>query len=271
MSSCKLWTRVYFWNIGLIHGEALRGKDREILQREQLFLDVARHILLQDGYSEVSVSRVAERTSFSRGTVYQRFGSKEELITALGIQCRKRLLETVARAAAFDAPPRARMVGIGEAIKLYFSFNPDDQRILKIIDSELILHKVAEDQRKQMDACDIKLFATVLGVIQDAIDGGTLELRNGATPQGILLAFWSMIDGAFAAANGGAPLEEAGITDPIGEAIRNGHYLLDGYGWRPLSHEADYERSSEQIRAEIGRAFNTPAGVEHTATVHSST
>ena len=29
------------------------------------------------------------------------------------------------------------------------------------------------------------------------------------------------------------------------------HVLLDGYGWRPLSHEWDYEKTSERIQVEV--------------------
>ncbi len=233
----------------------LSGKDREIQQREQLFLDVASQILLEDGYSEVSISQIAERTGFSRGTVYQRFSSKEELITTLGLQCRKRLLDAVTWAANFDAATRVRLVGIGEIIRLYFNAYPNDQHILKIIDSELILDKVSDEQREQMQKYDVHIFSVLIAVVQEAIDAGDLELRDGTTPQSLVFAFWAMMDGAFAARMGGAPLEEAGIEDPIGEIARNGHYLLDGYGWRPLSKETGYEKSAAKMRADAEQAF----------------
>jgi len=230
----------------------LKGKKREVHQREQLFLDVAAKVLLEEGYPEVSINRVAESTGFSRGTVYQRFKSKEELVTALGLQCRGRLHDAVTRAIESDGRPRERLVGIGEAISCYVKQYPDDQRVLKIIDSELILQRVGEEQRARMAQYDIHMFEHLAAIIMDAVQQEDLVLRDGATPQGLCFAFWAMMDGAFAASMGGAPLEEVGIVDPIAEVIRNCHYLLDGYGWHPLSSEWDYDTASARIREELG-------------------
>ena len=63
----------------------LKGKQREILEREKLFLEVARALFLRDGFHGVTIGRIARETGFSKGTIYQRFSCKEELIVELGI------------------------------------------------------------------------------------------------------------------------------------------------------------------------------------------
>ena len=227
----------------------MKGKQKEIKAREAHFIRVAREILLREGYQGVSISRVAEATGFSKGTVYQRFGSKEELITALGIECRAKLLEITQKAASFPGRPRERILAIGEMMAFYSKYHADDQRILKLIDAETILEKVPESQQEKMKGYDVQVFQTLVGVIQDAISAGDLVLREDSTAQGLAFAFWAMMDGCFAASMGGAPLEEAGIADPTAEVVRNGHYLMDGYGCRPLSHEWDYEATTRRVRA----------------------
>ncbi len=228
---------------------AMRGKQKEIQAREAHFLQVAREILLSEGYQGVSIGRVAEATRFSKGTVYQRFGSKEELITALGMQCRAKLLETIQMAASFPGCPRERMAALGEAMLFYSKYHADDQRILKLIDAETILEKVPESQQEKMKAYDVQTFQTLLGIIEDAIAEGDLVLRDDSTAQGLCFAFWAMMDGSFSASMGGAPLEDAGIANPIAQVVVNGHYLMDGYGWRPLYRDWDYAATSRRMRA----------------------
>ena len=225
------------------------GKKKEIQLREARFVEVAREILLREGYQGVTINRIAEETGFSKGTVYQRFGSKEELITAIGMDCRAKLLEIVQRGASFPGSPRERMVALGETMAFYVKYQSDNQRILKIIDSEAILQHVPEGQQAQMKRYDIQVFLGVLGIIEEAISAGDLVLRAGSTAQGLCFAFWAMVDGSFDATMGGAPLKEAGIEDPMAEVVRNCHYLMDGYGWHPLSSECDYEAITRRIHA----------------------
>lgn len=226
----------------------MRGKQKEIKAREAHFTQVARDILLREGYQGVTIGRVAEETGFSKSTVYQLFASKEELVTALGMQCRAKLLETVRKAAGFPGRSRERMVALGEAMVFYSKYHADDQRILKLIDSETILDRVPEHQKEKMNSYDVQVFQALVGVIQDAVAEGDLELR-GSTAEGLGLAFWALMDGSFAANMGGAPLKETGIDNPTAEVIRHGHYLMDGHGWRPLSRECDYAAVSQRVRA----------------------
>ena len=173
----------------------MRGKEKEIQAREAHFIQVAREILLREGYQGVSIGHVAESTRFSKGTVYQLFSSKEELITALGIQCRAKLLETIQKAAGFPGRPRERMAALGEAMAFYSKYCDDDQRILKLIDAETILDKVQNGQRDKMKQYDVQIFQTLLEIVQDAVAGGDLVLRGDCTVQGLGFALWALMDG----------------------------------------------------------------------------
>jgi AcrR family transcriptional regulator len=243
---------------------ALLGKKKEIQAREAYFIDVARGILLREGYQGVSINRIAEETGFSKGTVYQRFASKEELITAIGLECRATLLETIQKGASFPGCPRERMLALGEALVFYSKYQSDNQRILKIIDAEAILQKVPEGQQAKMKRYDIQVFLTVLEIIEEAITKGDLVLKGDKTSQGLCFTFWAMMDGSFDASMGGAPLQEVGIDNPTAEVVRNCHYLMDGYGWRPLYSECDYEAITRRIRTHL---MGEPLGDSNLAAV----
>ena len=228
-----------------------------------MFLEVARRLLLEGGYQGLTIGRVAEETGFSKGTIYQRFGSKEGLVVALGIRCREHLLSVIERGAAFDGRPRERLAALGEAVMDYGRLYPHDMRILRMIEAEPILERVPEAQQSEMNAYDVRIFETLVGIAQEAVAAGDLVLNDGCTTAGICFAFWVMVDGAFAASMGGAPLKEAGIPDPMAEVVRSGHYLLDGYGWRPLSTEWDYAETARRVRATV--FAEEVANVQHVA------
>ncbi len=61
-------------------------KQREIRQREAYLLDVARKMLMEHGFSGLSMDRLAEATEYSKGTVYQHFSTKEDLVAALAVR-----------------------------------------------------------------------------------------------------------------------------------------------------------------------------------------
>ncbi|HUY79513.1 MAG TPA: TetR/AcrR family transcriptional regulator [Ktedonobacterales bacterium] len=58
-------------------------KERQRQEREQLILQAAEELLIENGYHETSIDQIAARVGVSKGTIYLHFESKEELIFAL--------------------------------------------------------------------------------------------------------------------------------------------------------------------------------------------
>ena len=58
----------------------LNRKQRERIEREQLILDAARNIINQEGWEHLTMERVAAAVEYSKGTVYNHFSSKEDVV-----------------------------------------------------------------------------------------------------------------------------------------------------------------------------------------------
>ena len=58
-------------------------KERQRSEREQLILNAAEGLLVEKGYSAMSVDEIASHVGISKGTVYLHFPSKEDLLLAL--------------------------------------------------------------------------------------------------------------------------------------------------------------------------------------------
>lgn len=229
----------------------LTRKQREVAQRENLFLDIARRLLLDHGYHGLTMARVAEIAEYSKGTIYLHFSCKEEMIIALVTRGMERRLEMMERAAAFVGRPRERLVALGEAIEFFSRLYPDDMRIFFISNTETIAQKVSEDTLMNMRRCSSRTFALVGGIVRDAVARGDLALSPGTSPEQVAFAMRALVDGAHAATWSWMPPREMGIDNPLGLTKDACLILCDGYGWRPLSEEWDYEDTRRRVWEQV--------------------
>lgn len=229
----------------------LTGKQQELLRRDEHFLETARRIFLEEGYHALTMNRLADETRFSRPTLYDRFGSKEGLLLELGIRAQEELFRLVHAADKFPGRPRERMLGVGEAIRLYSRRYADNMRIVAVIGDEAIAEKTSKEQHERMRQLDEEGFGILVQIVNDAIAGGDLVLPENVRPQSLCLALWAMVDGCAAAMRGSAPLDTMGVGDPLLEIQPSVQRMFDGYGWRPLSSEWDYETTLKQVRMHL--------------------
>ncbi len=83
-------------------------KQREIQEREKKLIQIGRELLLKDGLHGLKLDRVADIAEYSRGTIYQHFRSKEDLLAAMAIESAQRRYELFERASQFAVNPVKR-------------------------------------------------------------------------------------------------------------------------------------------------------------------
>src|SRR5262245_32065143 len=102
----------------------LSRKDRERKNREELFLDTAAQMLLQEGYLGLNLDRLAFKVEYSKGTLYQHFKTKEDLILAIAARSMEQRHAFFTRAATLTGRPRERMTAIGLADLVFVRLHP---------------------------------------------------------------------------------------------------------------------------------------------------
>ena len=106
-------------------------KQRELADREKLILDTAQTMLHQHGYNHLTMERIAETVEYSKGTIYNHFASKEDLVCSLCCRCITNLIEIFERAYLFEGSTRERYSTIGIGFSLYTSYTPWTHRTFK--------------------------------------------------------------------------------------------------------------------------------------------
>jgi AcrR family transcriptional regulator len=77
--------------------------------RARYILEVAQELLLEQGYRGTSMDEIAARVGIAKGTLYQHFPHKEDLVVALLAEHVERFARTVDEAAGSPQPARARL------------------------------------------------------------------------------------------------------------------------------------------------------------------
>ncbi|QDT35661.1 TetR/AcrR family transcriptional regulator [Stratiformator vulcanicus] len=237
-------------------------KQREFEQREALILDVARRLLNDRGYFGFNMDDIAAEIEYSKGTVYQHFKSKEDVLMGLAAAATGKRVEMFARAATFQGRPRERMTAIGCAAQLFVRLFPDHFRVEQVLQMSSIRGKTAEVRQEKLMASEGRCMAIIAGIIRDGIAHGDLSLPKDEPPENIGFGLWSLCMGGYTIAHG-APVAELGITDPYRAIVHNYHHYLDGIRWEPLStafdHDAVWERAGRELFSEEMKMVETAA------------
>ena len=227
------------------------SKGQEIREREGRILDVARDLLVREGYAGVTVGKIAGRLGCSRGTIYNHFPCKEDALLILAARYYERQLAFYERAAAFRGRPRERMFAVAEANELFLRLYPDEASIIEIVCAQAIREKSTSERRAELRECEIRVAAIMEGIVRDAVAQGDLFLPPGATPRSLTFGLWAMTMGGYGTMLGILSIPAVELDTVFEEVRRNCNILADGYQWSPLSTEWDYNETLRRVHNEI--------------------
>lgn len=229
----------------------LERKKREFARREELILDTGRRLLMEVGYLGLTMDSIAKEIEYSKGTIYQHFSSKEEILLALALQCARIEGEFFQRAATFSGKSRERVVALAEAYEIFIRLYPHHFKTAVLILNESIRAKGSSNLRRQLEACEQQIMGVVSGVVRDGLAQGDFASIPEIRPEEMVFGIWTGSFGAFVLMSSDTPLTALGIQDPMKALKFSMHALLDGFGWKPFSSEWDYLATSERVKKEI--------------------
>lgn len=229
----------------------LTPKQLEIQSREQRILDVGQEMLLERGYVGLTMDRVAAEIGVSKGTIYQHFANKEDLLAAVAVRSSDMRASLFERATTFRGRTRERMAAVGTAAELFFALFPHHEQAERVIRASSIAEKISPQRTSRLENCTFRCFGAATGVIRDAIAAGDLELRPEQSVEQVCMGLWNLYIGAFLMNDLDAFIDHPAVIDPMPALFANAQVLLDGFGWAPLSTELDYAASRERVLSEV--------------------
>ena len=249
---------------------ALNEQDQET--REQRILDVALDIMQSETVAGLTIDKVTARVPFSKGTIYNHFTCKEDMITGVCNLSMQLLDDLFARALTFAGNGRERMLAQHYAYLLYARLHP--VRFLLVVSAKTpaVMEKTSERRLEQLRALDESIFGKVLTVVEQAIREGDLILPDHLDPRQVTFANWASSFGTISLLHGhygdttcrdGLQLER--------ELFNNINIVLDGLNWRPLSSDSNYRQTIARIEKELfAEELQSVATLNHQPGVLSS-
>lgn len=137
-------------------------------------LDTTRHLLVQDGYKNLSMRKIARAIGYSATSIYLHFESKDALFHALIEEGMMRLNDVLSEAASGHLDdPVARLRALCESYVRFGLENPEYYEVMFMLHPEHMERYPAEKYRRARRSLD--LFAETLAV---ASEHGAVQLGD---------------------------------------------------------------------------------------------
>lgn len=234
-------------------------KQREIAQRHELILDAAEQLLSEYDYSSLTMEKVAAEIEYAKGTVYQHFTCKEDLLCALCLRHFELMQSLFLRAVRYDGNTRDRMSAVLVAYQLFFRLHRHRFTHINLIKTHHIRDKVSEDMQAKLMHADVTCMQIVGSVTEAAIEQGDLVLDEMSVPE-FLYGLWSSAFGGLMLASSDIPMDKLGVADTSRTLRNHMTKVLDGYQWQPLSKDYDvhavFKAIEERVFAEEFQALD---------------
>lgn len=242
-------------------GKLQDRKQKARQERDELILDCATSILHSQGLHKLNMQAVAAMTDYSKGTIYQHYSCKEDLLTALVIRCGNRLLRLLQKAADYSGSLRCRVALISAAFFYNGTIEREVSGLVPVVKSEDFMQKVQPEHVKQLQNIDNEIFRlacmTFYGEQGKDGDLSTKNILDAA------FGWWAMNWGLNDVINQGWDIERLGFKDPMSFYFRSLNIFLDGLGIAPdptFKSWSDVDQLARTLFAEdIENTDNAPA------------
>ena len=225
-------------------------RERDLRRREALILDAAEDLLVAHGYLGLNFDRLAERVEYSKGTLYNHFDTKEDIVLALGS---RHLLERVhlfERAAAFAGRSRERMVAIGMADDVLAEGESTPFQVMQMAKTPSLWEKTSPARRAVYTRQEARCSEILEEVVRAGVADGDVAI-SAAGAREVSFGLMTMCLGTHLVSTAPGWSDSIGLATPRAALRANQHRLLDGIHWHPLFAEWDYAVTETRIQKEI--------------------
>lgn len=221
------------------------------LGRENFILDSALDLVEQGGIATLTMDKLVREVPFSKGTIYNHFTGKEDLLLALCNRSMGVLAESFQRGESFNGISREKALAISFGCMLYTRLYSSQFMLIITAKSTNITDKSSQARYDEHIRLEGKLIASTMRVFQQAIDSGELILPKGINLQQASFAFWSLSFGT----NTLLLQYVDGCTAPSNlliecEMLNSSNILFDGLRFKPFSNEHDWSETVKKLKQE---------------------
>ncbi|MDM8546073.1 TetR/AcrR family transcriptional regulator [Candidatus Venteria ishoeyi] len=231
--------------------KTLSRKERNFLEREQELIDLALDIMHEEGFVGLTMDKLTARSDFSKGTIYNHFSCKEDVLSAIGICCLNDLNSLFSRAMAFKGNPRERLIAMHVAYMLNARLKSDQFMCVLSCKTSTVKEKSSEKRQLISTEKETQLISLLNDLVREAEQVGDLDVLKSRSIEAVTFSHWATSFGTIALMMHAEESQIVKKLDVEEALLYNICVMLDGLGWKPLSSEWDYLDTIERIHNEV--------------------
>ena len=151
-------------------------RERDLRRHEDLILDAAEDLLSAHGYLGLNLDRLAERVEYSKGTLYNHFETKEDIVLSLASRHLAERVRLFERAAAFDGCPSERMVAVGIANDVLTEGGTAPFQVMQMSKTPSLWEKTAPARRQENARLERRCSEVLEEIVRAAVAAGDVGL-----------------------------------------------------------------------------------------------
>jgi AcrR family transcriptional regulator len=215
--------------------------EEELAARELAIMNAAMDYIREEGIGALTIEKVVARVPYSKGTVYNHFISKEDLLTGLCNYCVGTLYKVFTAAVEFEGNSRERLLALCVAYMLHAQVEPTRFMLVITAKTSSMRERSSEARLALHEQQEQQLMQLFCGEIQKGVDKNELVIPEHMVVQQVAFALWSMAFGTIALLQNN--LEDCSIRSMMElerELLNHLHLVMDGLGWKPMAKGHDW-------------------------------
>lgn len=226
-------------------------KQQAIADREQELLLIAQQLVEAEGYANLTMDKLTAASPYSKGTIYNHFSSKEDVITALCNAALRHEISLFKKALQFEGNTREIALALHQAYLLSAKLQPILFSCVLTAKSPWVQEKSSPARLTVQQELEKEISQMVDVLLQQAIDANELRPKAGATVDLMAFANWAISFGSIALLSSASETYSIDRLQGTHPFLFNLNCLLDGMNWLPDSTDWDYSQSWLRIEKEI--------------------
>jgi AcrR family transcriptional regulator len=168
-------------------------KLREFENRKNLILEAAKNLFSRNGFSNVTLEKIANEIEFSKGTIYSHFESKEEIYALILLEHLNILLNFLKQAVKTEKTTWEKIKSCLNAYLKFYRENQEHFKLLFFIEMVSNHYRIPKKLLKEIQMQKIACLIELQKVIKMGIN--SKEINNDYPIKQVALMLWGMING----------------------------------------------------------------------------
>lgn len=233
--------------------EKVSTKQREIRSRESRIVSTALRLFDTHGYVKLTIEDIARSMGYSKGTIYNHFPNKEEILLELlnhYLGIRNSLLLTAVR---LNIPSREKIVASLACIELFEENFPQYFRIAPILKVEGIIEKTSKKRQVANGYLHANLKMPISEVVRNAISDGDLQMESDGGTEALAAGLCGIITIKPALNNFEAVASSQAEPQAVIRSSLN--HFLNGIPWLPLTNLSQMNHLVDSLKSELRNSW----------------